>query len=911
MKCLKPISSAVLVLLLMALSQSVWAASFVVDSLTGTAAQNLTAHTGTTGATWAKNGTNATADFIFTTTPDATAIRSTVTANTFYYASGTPATADYDVQADIVPIGTPTAGFIGVMGREDTTAATGYEFGYNKGFGQWRLYRWGSGTATGIGTSVAATLTSGTTYTIKLQMRSNVLTCYVNGTVTITYTDASSISAAGRAGIFTNNTGSNNDTNSYFMRNFSASDPLVGLTSGTLSSTTNAYNNEILAFTAVTGGTQPYSYQLKRAPDAAGVAGTYANQGSALTGQTSSASFTDGTVAASTKYWYQVLATDSAGTPATVTSVGFTVTTPSASPVTAQGITFASIAATTLTANTTVATGGTAPYTYQFQRAPDSAGSAGTYANIGTNTSAVTINDTGLTASTAYWYRVIVTDNVAATSTGTGSTVTTTSAALAAQSVTYTAIAQTTLTVSTTAATGGTAPYNYQFQRAPDSAGSPGTFANIGTNSTAITFNDTGLTAGTSYWYHVIVTDNVAATITGANTNTTTAAAGAVIVAPNDAAWFSSPGNWIITSSKAQAMHSGCYRLITFTGTTATLAVDGTNLTSAGGTTTWVIDGGLLQSASVGSATTALNLTPTALSAGTHTLRLMIRGRDMGHDIWTAANNIGAPRFGNLTIDTGATFSLPALRPKRAIFFGDSITDGHNIYSNAYSSYTSYDGTINFPSILAGFINAEWGQVGWGGQGWGKGGAAGTNIPPFCTSGQHTWDMLDSVNARTMTGLDYVFVMHAHNDNGSTSDANVTADVSLWLTNVRAAVGVNCKIYVLAGCTNQGQAKAAAVKAGFLAYAGTLTQLAALAASGGADAFVGVNDANAFYIDTGALETLGLTGSVSFKTFDGIHPNQAAHADYAAKLTNGIKATQTTTVTKRVGKPGTSGGAGN
>jgi len=77
--------------------------------------------------------------------------------------------------------------------------------------------------------------------------------------------------------------------------------------------------------------------------------------------------------------------------------------------------------ATRLALAWSAATGGSGTgYTYQVQRAPDSAGSAGTYATIGSSQSTTTYQDSGLTASAYYWYRVVATDSAAATATSTG-----------------------------------------------------------------------------------------------------------------------------------------------------------------------------------------------------------------------------------------------------------------------------------------------------------------------------------------------------------------------------------------------------------------------------------------------------------------------------------------------------------
>lgn len=72
--------------------------------------------------------------------------------------------------------------------------------------------------------------------------------------------------------------------------------------------------------------------------------------------------------------------------------------------------------------------------------------------------------------------------------------------------------------VVTTTATLGTAPYTYQLQRAPDSSGSPGTYANVGAPGSGLTFTDATGTKDTIYWYRVQVTDSSIVTET-ANSN--------------------------------------------------------------------------------------------------------------------------------------------------------------------------------------------------------------------------------------------------------------------------------------------------------------------------------------------------------------------------------------------------------
>lgn len=84
----------------------------------------------------------------------------------------------------------------------------------------------------------------------------------------------------------------------------------------------------------------------------------------------------------------------------------------------------------------------------------------------------------------------------------------------------------TTVALSWSAASGGTAPYSYQAQRAPDSGGSPGTFANVGSPTSGLTYTDTGLSASTKYWWRVVATDAGANSGTSSNATATTLTSG-------------------------------------------------------------------------------------------------------------------------------------------------------------------------------------------------------------------------------------------------------------------------------------------------------------------------------------------------------------------------------------------------
>lgn len=157
-------------------------------------------------------------------------MRGNATGEGDYLCNGTPAGADYDVQADIIPLTLVAGSYGGVAGRSDSTlgGGAGVYIGFydnTAAVNKWVLQKGVGGTYTNIATS-AATLTANTTYTILLQMRGTALTLSVNGTVTISTTDGA-VTAVGKAGLLLNNNGTPSDTVDFHMDNFSATDAVA------------------------------------------------------------------------------------------------------------------------------------------------------------------------------------------------------------------------------------------------------------------------------------------------------------------------------------------------------------------------------------------------------------------------------------------------------------------------------------------------------------------------------------------------------------------------------------------------------------------------------------------------------------------------------------------------------------
>jgi hypothetical protein len=68
---------------------------------------------------------------------------------------------------------------------------------------------------------------------------------------------------------------------------------------------------------------------------------------------------------------------------------------------------------------------------------------------------------------------------------------------------TFSAIAQTSVTVGWVAVTGAT---GYDLQRAPDVAGAPGTFSTYQVGLTGTSYTDTSVLPATTYWYRILPT---------------------------------------------------------------------------------------------------------------------------------------------------------------------------------------------------------------------------------------------------------------------------------------------------------------------------------------------------------------------------------------------------------------------
>ncbi len=235
-------------------------------------------------------------------------------------------------------------------------------------------------------------------------------------------------------------------------------------------------------------------------------------------GVSATTAYADAGLGGSKTYSYRVRAKDAAGNSGAYSGAA-TATTAAAVPGTPTNLAVTALSSTQLNLSWGAASeaGGTISQ-YLIERCQGSG--CGTFTQIGTSTS-VSFQDTGLSGSTNYAYRVRAKDSVGNTGAysniATATTLAVSFTAPANLTATSASSTQITLTWAAASETGGTVS-QYRIERC-QGAGC-GTFAQVGT-STSTGYGDAGLTAGTSYTYRVRASD--AASNVGPYSNTATA----------------------------------------------------------------------------------------------------------------------------------------------------------------------------------------------------------------------------------------------------------------------------------------------------------------------------------------------------------------------------------------------------
>ena len=247
-----------------------------------------------------------------------------------------------------------------------------------------------------------------------------------------------------------------------------------------------------------------------------------------------SASYNDTNLTASTSYTYEIRATDPTGNlssysgTASATTKAIDTTAPSQPGTPTTSVVSSSEIDLTWAASTDP----DSPVSYQVWRCQGSG--CTNFAQIATPTSA-SYNDTNLTASTSYTYEIRATDPTGNLSSYSGTASATTKAIDTTApsqpgTPTTSVVSSSEIDLTWAASTDPDSPVSYQVWRCQGSGCT--NFAQIATPTSA-SYNDTNLTASTSYTYEIRATDpsNNLSPFSGTASNTTKAAASGLVAA--------------------------------------------------------------------------------------------------------------------------------------------------------------------------------------------------------------------------------------------------------------------------------------------------------------------------------------------------------------------------------------------
>ncbi len=308
------------------------------------------------------------------------------------------------------------------------------------------------------------------------------------------------------------------------------------------------------------------------------------------------------------------------------------------------------------------------------------------------------------------------------------------------------------------------------------------------------------------------------------------------------------------TTPKGEWIYPGAYLKTTFTGTSATLHFDASLNQGAPPKFCWSVDGQPFRSAQATSRLPiAANLKP-----GAHSLVLYLAATDANYDRWRQPSQI--IRLTGLAIDDGATLRRAELSSrKRALFFGDSITEGawnlgdsYRVVDKKWVDWVQHsDATQAWPYFLAQAMKVEYGVIGSGGMSWLR--PSHSNIPPFPESWQSHYQ---GQPRPFLPPPDYVIVNMGTND----GTRDTAPAVATWLRDALDAFP-KARIYLIIPF---GQQNKAALESGLAR----------------------VPSKRIRKLDLGPAFSPGLNkyGQASSASFDGLHPNAETHRRLAEAL---------------------------
>jgi hypothetical protein len=227
-----------------------------------------------------------------------------------------------------------------------------------------------------------------------------------------------------------------------------------------------------------------------------------------------------------------------------------------------------------------------------------------------------------------------------------------------------------------------------------------------------------------------------------------------------------------------------------------------------------------------------------------HSVEVYFRAADLAQKRWQSP--VDHLHLAGIVLDTGGTLRPCPPRAKRAIGFGDSITEGVGVdgYFTSWQVLEVNNARATWFPIACAALGCEYGQLGSGGQGMVNPSLA---LPPL----PQAWDHYDAVASRLTDGKlqpepDYVLCMMGTNDGSS----DITKPYTNWLAAARRA-GPTSRIFCIVSplgyhANEIGAAVAARNKSG---------------------------DPRVYLVDTAPLRDAFRPGIPTQLAYDGVHPS--------------------------------------
>jgi Carbohydrate esterase 2 N-terminal len=342
------------------------------------------------------------------------------------------------------------------------------------------------------------------------------------------------------------------------------------------------------------------------------------------------------------------------------------------------------------------------------------------------------------------------------------------------------------------------------------------------------------------------------------------------MTAVTDPGFYFSPLNWVVGGGQAVSNCAGSYFYFNFTGTSCSFGLNTTNLSSNALYVRTSIDGAPFVDTNISGLSSLV--VGTGLSNTLHSIVCYYRGRTASADSWNTPVN-GLIVTG-ATLSAGATTSAPTVRPKVAMFYGDSRVEG-TMDLGSPNTASVQDTTITSAFLLGEALNAEIGLRAFGGMDYTISGN--TNVPPLFTPGNDaasSWNKAYSGQSILSSGLlspqpNYVFVLDLGINGRAVPQATEQAAALGFMQAIRLAAP---QAYVFIGNGSYEGLQAVAISAAYSAYQAL-----------GADAKMVLLNYNLSASEIASINVTNPT-SPTIYSYEGEHPNQTFQAIIAARI---------------------------